>query len=250
MISPESKAQLHIHTKIGDSLAGIPEIFDTAQMAGTKVIAVTDHDRLIPGVEARKTAIKNNLSLEVIPGVEITSSIMFDHILALFPDDSPRFDKNNMFMGVRQTVDWIHENDGLAILPHPRTSPFFLQHPAELIIFDGIELLNPVNGRSGRNSRVETHYFKLLNGKLAAVGSGDIHFHHDPGWKFQTLFPGTSAKDLVVAIKKRQTTPAVLDLKQTPIPLKDLIYQRVYKAPIYDAYTTGRLGVWTKKLFS
>lgn len=248
MNSPEGRAELHIHTSCGDSLVETGEIFDTADILNVDVIAITDHDNLVSGARAREKAARENRRVQVIPGVEITSSLIFDHIIALFPGDTPEFGEKNMFMGVEKTVDWIYENAGLLILPHPRTSPYFLLHPEQIVIFDGIELLNPVNGATGRNNRVDRIFLKYLDGKVAPLGSGDIHFHEDPGWKFQTLFPGTTTEELLEAIRKKQTTPVVIDLPEKDIPLSDIVYQRIYKSLIYDPRATGRLKALARKI--
>ena len=110
------KAQIHIHTVEGDGIATAEQLLERAVQLGMNVIAFTDHDQLFSSVQAREIVARSNLPIEVIPAIEITASILFDHIIALFPAGVPSFTTREMFRGVEETVYWIHNENGIAIL--------------------------------------------------------------------------------------------------------------------------------------
>jgi len=238
MNSPElGRAQLHIHTEDGDGLASIKSLLETAVKLGMNVIAITDHDQIRQGEKAKNLAIQKNYPLEVITGIEITASLSlpFGHVLGLFPQEPPTFTRANMFMGIKETVDWIHQNKGLAILPHPHLSPFWLNNPQSAKIFDGIEVVSPA-------PRVIRENLQGLKGKVAFLRGGDIHYVNDPRWGYLTLFPGVTAADLVEAIKNKQTVPTTENFNLPPPSPKDIFHQ-LFKAIVYDPFKTARLMV-------
>ena len=85
------KIDLHIHTTYSDGMLNPTAIVDTAIDCGLDVIALTDHDNVLSHKIAQDYIDKNNLKLEVIPGVEINTIYKgFEvHILGYF------MDKNN-----------------------------------------------------------------------------------------------------------------------------------------------------------
>src|SRR5690606_10842282 len=78
------KVDLHIHTTHSDGCYPPAESIKKAKTKGTEKISITDHDNLSAIDEA--TSIGRELSVEVIPGVEISSDVRDKeiHILAYF----------------------------------------------------------------------------------------------------------------------------------------------------------------------
>jgi len=61
-------ADLHVHTTVSDGRLTLAELPDAARAAGVDVVAVTDHDRLHPGLDAPVTTLDG---VTVIRGVEL-----------------------------------------------------------------------------------------------------------------------------------------------------------------------------------
>src|SRR6476469_7890540 len=107
------KADLHIHTSLGDGLASVQQIFDFVEnYTDLNVIAITDHDdprgalRALELIERRKNRFK------VIPGNEITTRQ--GHLLALFvTKEFP------MLRSLEWSMQAVYEAGGIVIAPHP-----------------------------------------------------------------------------------------------------------------------------------
>ena len=103
---------------------------EAAIAAGLDCIAVTDHDDVRPGLLAEEYVAKRNLSILVLPGIEITTTD--GHLLAV---------------GVREpiagwrsleiTIADIRALGGLVILPHP-----FFAHLRARVDVDAFERFN------------------------------------------------------------------------------------------------------------
>ena len=61
-------ADLHIHTTASDGTLTVPELPDAARAAGIDIIAVTDHDRIHPELDA---PVQNLAGVTVIRGIEL-----------------------------------------------------------------------------------------------------------------------------------------------------------------------------------
>src|SRR5262245_33461875 len=77
------RADLHIHSTFSDGSFSPAEIVERARKAGLFAVAITDHDTLAAIEPARAVA---GASIEVIPGVEITSEFQGRelHLLGYF----------------------------------------------------------------------------------------------------------------------------------------------------------------------
>lgn len=82
------KADLHLHTTYSDGRHTPEGLVLAAARAGLAAIAVTDHDNTDAVAEARAAVAAHGLSLEVIPGVEVTAMRGEQelHILGYFVD--------------------------------------------------------------------------------------------------------------------------------------------------------------------
>jgi hypothetical protein len=82
----EGKADLHIHTALGDGMAELPELLDyIEQQTDLDVIAVTDHDDIRGGLQARELWARGRYRFQVIVGAEVTA--IQGHVLALFVEE-------------------------------------------------------------------------------------------------------------------------------------------------------------------
>ncbi|RXZ77031.1 PHP domain-containing protein [Paenibacillaceae bacterium] len=80
------RADLHSHTTASDGLLTPQEVVRLAHATGLAVVAITDHDTTA-GVEAA-LAEGSRLGIEVVPGVEISTTVRGKdiHILGYYPD--------------------------------------------------------------------------------------------------------------------------------------------------------------------
>ena len=169
------------------------------------VVAVTDHEDIRGGLEARDLAARLGHRVQVVPGAEITTR--HGHVLGLFIETTPP-----SFRSIEETVDAIHEQNGLAVVPHPmswltrsisqRTLKRLLDGSEPRIQFDGIELANPSPAGKVTRSRAAAANEQW---SLAETGGSDAHHlgHIGTGW---TEFEGTSAAELRTAMERCETS--------------------------------------------
>jgi hypothetical protein len=103
--------ELHVHSALShDGRDPVDMLLEQAAAVGLDALAVTDHDEIDASLEAAERALEYDLV--GIPGMEVSSAA--GHVLAvgveeLVPAGLP-FD---------ETLDRIHEQGGLAVVPHP-----------------------------------------------------------------------------------------------------------------------------------
>ena len=199
---PVGKADLHIHTRISDGMASVETVLERAEH-GTDldVIAITDHEDVRGGLEARELAAKRGLRVEVVPGAEMTTR--HGHLLALFIERTPP-----IFRSVEATIEAIHAQGGIAIAAHPmswltrslsrRTIDRVVARGEEGVVFDAIEAnLSP----AGRVTARQTEERNAARWRLPVCGGSDCH--HLPqlgtGW---TEFEGRTAEELHAALAR------------------------------------------------
>ena len=101
----------HIHSEYSpDSKAKLKDIFKVAKNRNIDIIAISDHNTVDGSKEARK--LTKNDDLLVIPSIEI--SALEGHILGFGCEE---YIKRDLPAG--ETIDLIHDQGGLAIIPHP-----------------------------------------------------------------------------------------------------------------------------------
>jgi predicted metal-dependent phosphoesterase TrpH len=203
------KADLHIHTRYGDGMATVPEILAHVERLGDlDVIAVTEHDTLRAGEEARELHARGSYSFDAICGMEVTT--LDGHLLALFIDEPVA-----SFMRMEPTLEAIHKLGGLAVVPHPLS---YLTRSASVrvidrvgasnddaVYFDAIEEYNM--SPAGRVTSARARRLNETRFHLAAVGSSDAHFLESIGSAY-TLFDGSTAGDLRRSIAAKTTAGA------------------------------------------
>ncbi|HET7738593.1 MAG TPA: PHP-associated domain-containing protein [Tepidiformaceae bacterium] len=203
------KADLHIHTTVSDGMATVAAVLDHVEVrTDLDVIAITDHEDTAGGQRARELAAKRGLRVEVIVGAEITTR--HGHLLALFIEETPP-----SFRSAEATIEAIHAQGGLAIVPHPmswltrslseRTIDRIVSRREAGVTFDGIETANP--SLAGKLTAAKT---RARNRAWALPGIGGSDAHHLPhvatGW---TEFDGHDAAELRRAIIAGTTTARI-----------------------------------------
>lgn len=196
------RADLHIHTTHSDGTASIKRLMDHVRdRTDLCVIAVTDHNKMSGGIEAK--AMSADYPFEVVLGEEVETAE--GHILGLFIQELIPKDKS-----ARWTVDAIHDQGGIAVLAHPFSpEPLSrggicdgLRAIAAGVVFDAIEVYNstPLLVRAN----VLARRYAIATGESAMVGGSDAHALRAVAQAY-TLFEGRTATDLYRAILRHHT---------------------------------------------
>jgi hypothetical protein len=187
-------ADLHIHTTHSDGAATPAMVVARAVALGLALIAVTDHDCIDGALEASRC---DPGRCDVVIGEEVTTRE--GHVLGLFLTRAvpPGLD-------VRETIDAIHAQGGIAIPAHP-----FLRlggargvgRSGAGLAWDAIEVENGSPGAwwANRVARRERHAWAR-----AQTGGSDAHILDAVG-TVVTRFPGRTAQDLRSAIQSGAT---------------------------------------------
>lgn len=219
-------ADIHIHTSFSDGMAEIPELLDYVEhKTDLDVIAVTDHDEITGSYQARELTAKGHYRFEVVMGIEVTT--LDGHLLGLFLEKPVR-----SWQSLVKTIDAIHAQGGLCIVPHPMS---WLTRSVSRTILDGIcsgchsgiylDGIEVVNGTiAGQVSAAKVKGLNERSYKLSETGGSDAHFLAAVG-QGRTIFPGRSAADLRRSIVER-TTGA---LAGAPLSLSKIGYGQVVR---------------------
>jgi len=198
------KADLHVHTAVGDGMASPREILDYVEAkTDLDVIAITDHDDLRGAVQTREAWAQGNYRFQVVPGMEVTA--IEGHIIALFVEEPLP-----SLRPVEEVLEAVHRQGGLAIAAHPlswltrslgeKALERIAGSSQEDVYLDGLETANQSPGARVRLKRVVTLNRERYH--VAEVGGSDAHFLKVIGSAY-TEFPGRSADDLRRSIVER-----------------------------------------------
>jgi predicted metal-dependent phosphoesterase TrpH len=238
-----SAAEVHAHTTASDGMVSPEELVAAAAAAGIAVICVTDHDTMASTARAVEAGARQGV--EVVPGEEVTTAAPASvHVVGLWLERPVR-----MGMSVEDTVDAIHDQGGVAVLPHPFMPTYFASITARRALrllehrtVDGIEIRHtaPMTGRA--RSQLDGFYAEHRDRLGAALGAGDSHFgRHDLG-RMLTAFPGRTGADLRRAIAGRTTSPMCGITPQPPSLRLRLAQQRRSLLWLPAERRAGRVG--------
>ncbi len=203
-----SLADPHCHTTASDGMVEPAELVSAALERGLRLIAVCDHDTMASAAEVRARG--EAAGLAVICGEEITTRWPAQtHVVGWFLDRPVRSG-----MSLEDTVDAIHDQGGLAIIPHPFMPTYFascqpgmLARLIERHSVEGIEVEHSSPTSASRRRRLADFYNANRERLGAAIGASDSHFgRHDLG-QVLTEFEGETAGDFRIAVLERRTLP-------------------------------------------
>jgi predicted metal-dependent phosphoesterase TrpH len=191
------KADLHIHTNLGDGLDSIEAILEHVEArTDLDVLAITEHDKLEVALRAREAWARGRYRYDFVPGVEITT--LEGHLVALFLEEPVP-----SLRGAEETIEAVHAQGGVCFVPHPMSrltrsigARTLDRLDALGMLPDGMELAtaSPTGltylAKAARLNRERYH--------LPVVGASDAHFLPAIGSGY-TIFDGTSAGDLRAA---------------------------------------------------
>jgi predicted metal-dependent phosphoesterase TrpH len=198
-------ADLHIHSIYSyDGTASVPAVLRRAKELGLNVIAITDHDEIAGSLKAMDLA--STYGVEVIPGIEITTA---DGDLLAYNIT----EKVSPHLSVEETILRVGELGGFCIAAHPMASGMgmnsmsamtilkILANPKLAKIMIGIETYNAtaIDRLGNQSTRL------MAKGlPVAKVGNSDAHILSAIGLG-ATEFAGSTAADLISALKNRKT---------------------------------------------
>ena len=177
--SPEGwgRADLQIHSAHGDGMASAEEIFDLVERrAELDVIAITDHDDIEGALIARDIHARGGYHFDFVPGIEVTTR--GGHLLALWVEEPVP-----SFRSLGDTVEEIHRQGGLAVIPHPfslLTRSVGRRGLERLVdagdperVPDGLEVENPTS--AGWDTGPRMRRLNEERWRLATTGGSDAH---------------------------------------------------------------------------
>lgn len=210
-------ADPHCHTTASDGMCSPAELVAGARDRGLALIGVTDHDTMAAAAEVRARG--EEAGLAVVCGMEVTTRWpALTHVIGLFLERPVRAG-----MTLEDTVDAIHDQGGLAIVPHPFMPTYFASCQPEMLTrlierrrVDGIEVLHTAPMTGARRRRLAAFYEANRERLGAALGASDSHFgRHDLG-RALTEFAGGGAEGFRDAVLAGATRPR--PGTRTPVP--------------------------------
>lgn len=221
-------ADLHTHTSLTDGMMDVGALLAYVEQQGLlDVLAVTDHDDITAGLLARDITDRYHYKAQVVVGEEITT--LSGHLLALFLERPvPRLQP------LEATLQAIHEQGGLAVVPHPlswltfsvgqRALERVLSSQEQGVYFDGLEVANPSMAAKVTRQRVQQLNQERFH--LAEVGASDAHFLPVLGSAY-TIFSGASLSELRQAILDRETQGVSQEVALSKIGYGEIVRQQI-----------------------
>lgn len=174
----------HIHSEYSyDSFSRIRDILKEAFKNRLDIIAITDHNTVRGGIEARKLNKKLRFPVVVLVGAEIKTEK--GDIIGLFLNKeikSREFDK---------VIKEIKAQKGIIILPHPKRGRM------------GIKNVDVVEGWNAGEPR--EHNLKTLKIKKPQIASSDAHVVREIGRAFTIITCRKTEKGIKKALTSGQT---------------------------------------------
>ncbi len=231
------QADMHIHSIASDGTASAGEILEYAEArTDLDVVAIADHERIEAAVECQRLARERGSRVEVVVAEEVTTRS--GHLLGVFLQ--ARLRRNQR---LETTVAEIHEQGGLAIVPHPfsaftkgmRKHAIVRVHLSKdpLVYWDALEGYNP--STAGRYGRAATARIAAELG-LPLVGNSDGHTLDTIG-DGRTYFAGSTAEDYRRAILEGTTSGGCVDWG---FVREAVIYTRQVRKQARDVTRWGR----------
>ena len=233
------RADLHLHTNLGDGTASPHRVLSEAKRRGLNVIAVTDHDHM-EGAKHVQELIDcgQGEGIELVWGCEVTARE--GHFLGLFMQRPVKF-----LMRIEAAIEAIKEQGGICVIPHPmgRLVPSLSRRKIDELLtrgypIDAIELYNP----SPANASVRDHVRKLNEQwGFAVTGGSDAHFWQHIGAAY-TRFPGSTAEDLRQALLNHTTRDGGQEAPPERLPVISYIGQTFWSMVIDPPRKLARMA--------
>lgn len=171
---------LHIHSKYSfDSMLEPKKILKVAKKKGLDGIAITDHNTIKGGSEAKK--INREQDFLVVIGSEINTEV--GDIIGLFLSEDIK-SRSSM-----EVIEEIKEQGGIVVLPHPCKG-----HKLNDEILKSVDAIEGFNARTNKENNIEAVKLGEKHNKPIVAGS-DAHFASEIGLA-KTYFGGNISSDM------------------------------------------------------
>ncbi|MEZ4515563.1 MAG: PHP-associated domain-containing protein [Chloroflexota bacterium] len=186
---------LHMHSRYSfDGIMSPARMIELGKKRGLSGIAVSDHNTIAGGLEA--ASLNQDPTFLVIVGTEIATEV--GDILALFVTQDIQ-SRQSM-----EVVAEIHDQGGVAILPHPHAHHQNLT-PELFQTLDGVEIYN---GRDKQDYSAKTYAEIAEPYGLATMADSDAHLYWEIGRACTEMEIAELSADAVKnAILARKCTP-------------------------------------------
>lgn len=208
---------LHVHSEASyDGHDPVELVLEHAAEVGLDGVVITDHDVIHASLAAARLA--PEYGLVGIPGVEVSTAD--GHLLALGVEELPPLGER-----LAETVAWVHERGGVAVVPHPfqRSRHGVRRHALPgagdgVVKPDAIEVYNSWLFTGYKNRRARQFAFE--QGYTGVAGS-DAHKVPYVGRAYTEVdVPGrrdeVTAADVLAAIREGATS---VRGRRTPLPV-------------------------------
>ncbi|VVB60047.1 Error-prone DNA polymerase [uncultured archaeon] len=156
----------HIHSKYSfDSTLEPYKILEIAKRKGLSGIAITDHNTIKGGLEAKR--LNEDKDFSVVVGSEICTEI--GDIVGLFLSEEVK-SRNS-----EDVIEEIRSQGGIVVLPHP-----FKYHRGINKVLKKINLIESFNARADKKANLLAHQLAIKN-KIPMIGGSDAHFLSEIG---------------------------------------------------------------------
>ena len=193
-------ADLHLHSLHSwDCTTPIDDLLDSALSAGLGALAVTDHNTIAGGVEARARAIERGLPLQVVVGSEIKTAAEGEIIGLFLHDEIPAG------LTFAETIARIRAQGAVVYVPHPFDR--FHTTPSETLLREhagDIDVVETANARLWleRDNR-SAERFAAEHGLRRGAGS-DAHVPEGIGTGALRLAPFDDPSSFLEAVESAE----------------------------------------------
>jgi predicted metal-dependent phosphoesterase TrpH len=189
---------MHMHTEYSrDSRVGLADFAGLARKAELGAVCITDHDTIEGGLRLREM----DSGLQVIVGEEITT--VDGELVGLYLEK-----KVTPGLSAEQTIELIHEQGGLAYVPHPfsRNRRRHLRRSVLERVARELDIVEVFNAREAASaSNVRALEFARAHDLPGGVGS-DSHRPIEIGRAYVDVVPFVTPQELLAALREGKVT--------------------------------------------
>jgi hypothetical protein len=192
------RLDMHMHTEYSrDSRVALADFADLARRAQLGAVCITDHDTIEGALGLREM----NTGLQVIVGEEITTAD--GELVGLYLET-----KIAPGQSAERTIELIHEQGGLAYVPHPfsRNRRRHLRRSALELVAPKLDIVEVFNAREvASSSNVQALEFARAHDLPGGVGS-DAHRPIEIGRAYVDVVRFATPQELLAALREGQVT--------------------------------------------
>jgi predicted metal-dependent phosphoesterase TrpH len=195
------RLDMHMHTEYSrDSRVALADFAELARKAQLGAVCITDHDTIDGGLRLREM----DTGLQVIVGEEITTAE--GELVGLYLET-----KVAAGLTAEHTIDLIHDQGGLAYVPHPfsRNRRRHLRRSALERVAPKLDIVEVFNAREvASSSNLLALEFARAHDLPGGVGS-DSHRPIEIGRAYVDIAPFVTPQELLIALREGEVTGAL-----------------------------------------